>query len=45
MCFVWEFLRHAGRKYLDQVWFSGGLFDFFQGVWFVFVGSQGLFIK
>lgn len=45
VCFVWKFLRHAGRKYLDQVWFSGGLFDFFQGVWFVFVGSQGLFIK
>lgn len=31
VCFVWKFLRNAGRKYLDQVWFSGGLFVFFKG--------------
>lgn len=33
VCFVWKFLRNAGRKYLDQVWFSGDWFVcFFQGV-------------
>lgn len=32
VCIVWRFLRNVGRQYLDQIWFSGGLFVFSRGM-------------